>query len=768
MRYDRLFLAGDPAQSIVEGIDFRFKEVRGIVYALSQQTVKIHSPVTLKTNYRCHAGILNCASGVLDFLLTTFPHAANKLPRDQGLRRPTCVHPTEPLRGLCALSLVMGLTADDEITRVVGFGVFGMILGSLVEFLLKTFKIPIPYTVVVFYIGIILSLICTALKFHVGEFVTDSSVASDLILYGLLPTLLFSETMNINLLHFKQSFLQSVILAGPGGLMVACLLAVTAFWMLPFDWSWNYCFLFGAIMCATDPVSVVSLLKSSHASSSLSTIVAGESLMNDGSAMILYLLFYNLINGQVYTAGSFVAFVAEMLLLSPFIGIVTGVLGHAVMKRIARPTNIHIDVQIAITFVCAYASYFVAGSVFVVSPQIVQHHKMQEAWELMEWVCNTLIFLLGGFIGAEHTSANCTPANAALLVVMFVFVTLTRALMVAALFPAVSSIGMLLSRQEAAFVVYAGLRGALALALALDAARNAESRGDKDTGGQLFFIVTGVVSMTLLLNGSTAGRLLLWLRLVDDPSQPPSLQKQMVLIRIKRHMKARVQTELEGMADELGDYNREEVARLCQLQHSEYGDFTWKAAIDDFRNSISVAGGSVRNSVVGGSSGGGGDSSAHGSSDSRVLSIDRAGVDSDLLAFTRTAFLQVVRARYMQSIHTGKIGSVMAAKMLLFSVDVAMDHIHTALADWDCIERSLTVPGWILGVFSSCDDCAWALCRRRAGCVSWLDAYYERVGVYVLVNYIEAHEYALSRLHFIMGMSVASPGQYGDGGGGGA
>ncbi|KAJ1385042.1 P-loop containing nucleoside triphosphate hydrolase protein, partial [Ochromonadaceae sp. CCMP2298] len=77
MRYDRLFLAGDPAQSIVEGIDFRFEEVRGIVHAMSQQTVKIHSPATLNTNYRCHAGILNCASGVLDLLHSTFPHAAD-------------------------------------------------------------------------------------------------------------------------------------------------------------------------------------------------------------------------------------------------------------------------------------------------------------------------------------------------------------------------------------------------------------------------------------------------------------------------------------------------------------------------------------------------------------------------------------------------------------------------------------------------------------------------------------------------------------------
>jgi hypothetical protein len=67
--------------------DFRFEEVRGIVYALSQQTVNISSPVTLNTNYRSHAGILDCASGVLDLLLSTFPNAADKLPPDLGLCR---------------------------------------------------------------------------------------------------------------------------------------------------------------------------------------------------------------------------------------------------------------------------------------------------------------------------------------------------------------------------------------------------------------------------------------------------------------------------------------------------------------------------------------------------------------------------------------------------------------------------------------------------------------------------------------------------------
>lgn len=104
-------------------------------------------------------------------------------------------------------------------------------------------------------------------------------------------------------LHFRKSFAQSSLLAGlfhctndyfwptsfvsltllpsifylsgPGGVIVACLLAISAYTFLPFNWSWNYYFLFGAVLSSTDPVSLVHLLKHSKASSSLSTIISG-------------------------------------------------------------------------------------------------------------------------------------------------------------------------------------------------------------------------------------------------------------------------------------------------------------------------------------------------------------------------------------------------------------------------------------------------------------------------------------------------------------
>ena len=81
-------------------------------------------------------------------------------------------------------------------------------------------------------------------------------------------------------------FLQSVLLAGPGVVIGAVLMGVFAKFMLPYDWSWNLAMVFGSILSATDPVAVVALLKSAGASPKLTILIVGESLLNDGTAMV--------------------------------------------------------------------------------------------------------------------------------------------------------------------------------------------------------------------------------------------------------------------------------------------------------------------------------------------------------------------------------------------------------------------------------------------------------------------------------------------------
>ena len=78
-----LFLAGDTAQSVVEGVAFRFSEVRSVAFQLGVSVPE--KPMVLHLNFRSHTGILNLASAVLGRLFLLFPGAASKLPPDEGL-----------------------------------------------------------------------------------------------------------------------------------------------------------------------------------------------------------------------------------------------------------------------------------------------------------------------------------------------------------------------------------------------------------------------------------------------------------------------------------------------------------------------------------------------------------------------------------------------------------------------------------------------------------------------------------------------------------
>ena len=582
-------------------------------------------------------------------------------------------------------------------------------------------------------------------------------------------------------------------------------------------------------MSATDPVSVVNLLKTANASSSLSTIIAGESLLNDGSAMILFFMFFNMIEGKTYTVVTFIEFISSMLFLSPLIGFAFGTVSFLFMRKVARPTNLNMDFQILATFACGYGSFYVAQALlgvsgvlaccaagvtvsFLVNPAIVEHEKMHEVWSVVEWVCNTLIFLLGGFLGGEHFYRNVNVVNVCLLFVIYLFLIITRSSMMMMLFPAVSRIGMKLTSSESIFVVYAGLRGALAIALAAVADGHAKESGRGTLGGQFFFMVSGVVSLTLLINGSTAGALLIRLKLVEDPKAPMSRQKQRVLRKVTRYMKTAVGVEIDEIKSELGDYDADEVARLCKLLHTD--NFNFGAAVDpstafgvaldlDNLSAVDSVGPLAPSGYGGGDLDGDGDDGngngtrdngaaagdaverglglrGGGRADERMssTSIDTDDTDdeaaADVVSFLRSTFLDILRARYMDSVHSGRIGtSSTAAKILLFSVDFAQDSVKDSLADWPCVERSLVANKLVLRTMQTIDN-VFAACGMLPGLVSWLDTVNERVAIYVLINFIDAHEFALKKMQLFLGRGArfagaafpAGPGSKGGRGGG--
>ena len=80
------------------------------------------------------------------------------------------------------------------------------------------------------------------------------------------------------------------------------------------DWDWKLCFVFASIVSATDPVAVVAILKSAGASPQLTTLIIGESLMNDGSAMIFFTLFFGMLEGKTYSGGDIFLYFLEMII----------------------------------------------------------------------------------------------------------------------------------------------------------------------------------------------------------------------------------------------------------------------------------------------------------------------------------------------------------------------------------------------------------------------------------------------------------------------
>jgi hypothetical protein len=130
--------------------------------------------------------------------------------------------------------------------------------------------------------------------------------------------------------------------------------------------------------------------------------------------------------------------------------------------------------------------------------------------------------------------------------------------------------------------------------------------------------------------------------------------------------------------------------------------------------------------------------------------------DESLAYYIRTTFLSVVRSRYSEAVNSGKMSSSSApTHILYYSIDVALDYCHSRLMDWDILLKLLKPNASLLYLFSLVDDAAYhCCCRSLPGLVSWGEVNYERIAVYVITNFIYAHQYAQEKMHYFLGGEV--------------
>ena len=118
---------------------------------------------------------------------------------------------------------------------------------------------------------------------------------------------------------------------------------------------------FRSILSASNPVAVVALLKSVDASPKITILIVGESLLNDGSAIVLCTIFFNGLNGTVYTGSSITMFTFSAAIGSILLGVGFGLVAVRWLRCANRPEEeSDTTMQIAMTICCAYLCFFTA------------------------------------------------------------------------------------------------------------------------------------------------------------------------------------------------------------------------------------------------------------------------------------------------------------------------------------------------------------------------------------------------------------------------
>lgn len=337
---------------------------------------------------------------------------------------------------------------------------------------------------------------------------------SELLLEGMLSFMLFAGAIHVNYEDLKTEKLSILLFSTASVIISTFVLGFAAFYVLKIfgiDVNILHALLFGALISPTDPICVLSILKSAGISKSLETKIAGESLFNDGVAVVIFLtiLKLGLPGAEVNAMSIFSLFVKEAVG-----GILLGMfLGYAASKLMTQVKDYKI--QVLITVAVVMGGYTVAdlanlsGPLAMVvtgiitgntvkkhSTENVNSEYLNKFWELIDEILNALLFVL---IGLELLVIK---TNNTILFISFIFIFIALiARYISVWLPSlIIRFREKITQKTLLILTWGGLRGGISIALALSIPPDS----DKDIW------VTGtyvIVCFTILVQGLTIGRL---------------------------------------------------------------------------------------------------------------------------------------------------------------------------------------------------------------------------------------------------------------------
>jgi CPA1 family monovalent cation:H+ antiporter len=394
----------------------------------------------------------------------------------------------------------------------VEFLIWLLLAASVIAVVAK--RIGIPYTVALVLGGLLLSAAPLGVLSPLQLGNRPEWLTPDVILTLFLPALLFEGSLKIDFRHIQTDFAPLLLLANFGVLIATLVIGFVLFHFggLPL----MAALLFGAIVSATDPISVLAIFKELRVTERLAALVECESLFNDGTAIVLFEIFLAAAAGG---AISIAKGVGEFL-LSVMGGAALGAaLGYLTCKATKRIDDA--EIEITLTTVLAYGAFLLArhlhlsgviatvtaglmiGNVAAkkaMSPRTVA--ALRAFWEYAAFVMNSVVFLLIGLtVRLGEVVESWKMIGIAVIAIL-----LGRALSVYTLAPLSNRVSKRVPSSWQHVLVWGGLRGALPLALALSLDNSFAFRGE------ILRLTFGVVVFSILVQGLTIKPLLRMLR----------------------------------------------------------------------------------------------------------------------------------------------------------------------------------------------------------------------------------------------------------------
>jgi len=374
-----------------------------------------------------------------------------------------------------------------------------ILVGAMVAIVVR--RLRIPYTAGLVVAGLIIAFL--PLDFNVP-------FSKELVFDVLLPPLIFEAALYINWKELRKDLLVIVTYATVGVILSAGVTA--AFMHYAVGWVWEPAILFGVLIAATDPVSIIATFKEAGVKGRLRLLVEAESLFNDSTAAVAFVLVLAFAAGEPLGVGSSL----WRLLSSGAGGIICGLLVGGLVLLIIGRTRDHL-VELSMTTLAAFGSFWLAehfhlsgilatttaglmvGNLTTFGPITEKGERsIEHFWEFAAFVVNSVIFVI---LGINLASQDFEKASIPIIVAIGAII-IGRAVAVypcSALF-ARSSLKVEMKLQHILF--WGGLRGALALALAL---------GIPDTlpyRQEILTVTFGVVAFSVFVQGLTITPLL--------------------------------------------------------------------------------------------------------------------------------------------------------------------------------------------------------------------------------------------------------------------